>query len=108
MAQDPESDEPGEQAGKRTEGVNPSHDLDMVTLYTATTIDSEMEAGALSSLLESNGIPALVIGSPFPALGYQVQVPRERAEEARRLIEEAEAAGPEAASEAEAASEEGR
>jgi hypothetical protein len=116
MAQDPEPDEPDERddepevepEAERTEGVNPSHDLDMVTLYTATTIDSEMEAGALSSLLESNGIPALVIGSPFPNLGYQVQVPRERAEEARRLIGEAEAAGPEAASEAEAASEEGR
>jgi hypothetical protein len=108
MAQDPQSDESGEPMDEAAGGVDPSHELDMVTLYTATTIDSEMEAGVLTSLLESNGIPALVIGSPVPSLGYQVQVPRDRAEEAARLIEEAQAAGPEAASEAEAAGEEGR
>jgi hypothetical protein len=109
MAQDPEPDErDDERDEEQTEGVDPSHDLDMVTLYTATTIDSEMEAGVLSGLLESNGIPALVIGSPVPSLGYQVQVPREQAQEARRVLDEAKAAGPEAASEAEAASEEGR
>jgi hypothetical protein len=102
MAQDPES---GEQEEQPVDEIDPSHDLDMVTLFTATTIDSEMEAGVLSSLLESNGIPSLVIGSPLPALGYQVQVPREQADEARRLLQEAQAAGPEAASEAEAGSE---
>jgi hypothetical protein len=37
-----------------------------------------------------------------------VQVPRARVEEARRFIADAEAAGPEAAAEAEEASEEGR
>jgi hypothetical protein len=103
MAQDPES---GEREAQGDE-IDPSHDLDMVTLFTATTIDSEMEAGVLSSLLESNGIPSLVIGSPVPALGYQVQVPRDKADEARRILEEAQAAGPEAASEAEAAGESG-
>jgi hypothetical protein len=108
MAQDPQSDESDERMDEAAEGVDPSHDLDMVTLYTATTIDSEMEAGVVTSLLESNGIPALVIGSPVPSLGYQVQVPRDRAEEATRLLADAEAAGPEAASEAEAAGEEGR
>lgn len=105
MAQDPEHDEHDERPEESAEELDPSQDLDMVTLYTATTIDSEMEAGLLSSLLESNGIPALVIGSPLPNLGYQVQVPRRQAEEARRLLEEAQAAGPEAAAEAEAAGE---
>ena len=103
MAQDPGRDD----ADDSGEPMNTSHDLDMVTLFTATTFDSEVEAGVLKSLLESNGIPALVIGSPFPNVGYQVQVPRAHAEEARRLLEEAEAAGPEAASEAEAESEKG-
>jgi hypothetical protein len=37
-----------------------------------------------------------------------VQVARENAEEAQRLLEEARAAGPDAASEAEAAGEEGQ
>ena len=108
MAQDPEPDEPDEREQEPGEHVDLSHDLDMVTLYTANTIDSEVEAGVLKSLLKSNGIPALVIGSPYPNLGYQVQVPRVQAEEARRLLEDAQAAGPEAASEAEAASEEGQ
>ena len=102
MAQDPEPDESGQPA---EEHVNTSHDLDMVTLYTANAIDSEVEASVLKSLLESNGIPALVIGSPYPNLGYQIQVPRAQSEEARRLFEEAQAAGPEAAAEAEAESE---
>jgi len=101
MAQDPEPDHPETES----RGVDTSHDLDMVTLYTATTIDSEVEAGVLSSLLQSNGIPALVIGSPYPNLGYQIQVPRRQAEEARHLLEEAQQAGPEAASEAEAQTE---
>ena len=103
MAQDPEPDEQDEaQSG----GIDTSHDLDMVTLLTSTTIDAEMEAGILRGLLEANGIPSVVVGSPFPNVGYQVQVPRAQAEEARRLVEEAQAAGPAAASEAEAASEE--
>jgi len=104
MAQDPEPDEPEEHEDERPD-VDTSHDLDMVTLFTATTIDSEVEAGVLGSLLQSNGIRSLVIGSPYPNLGYQIQVPRRQAEEARRILEEAQAAGPEAASEAEAESE---
>jgi hypothetical protein len=104
MAQDPERDEPEEARNE----VDTSHDLDMVTLYTATTIDSEVEAGVLKSLLEGNGIPALVIGAPFPNLGYQIQVPRMQAEEARHLLLEAQAAGPEAAAQAEAESEKGK
>jgi hypothetical protein len=79
----------------------------MVTIYDSMTFDSEVEAGVLKSLLEANGIPALVIGSPYPNLGYQIQVPRELVDEARRAIEESEAAGPAAASEAESESEKG-
>jgi Putative prokaryotic signal transducing protein len=112
MAQDPESDpetdlESSGGGEEPAEDVDSSHDLDMVTLLTATNIDSEMEAGILKSLLESNGVPALVVDSPIPSLGYQVQVPREQAEEARRVMEEAQAAGPEAAAEAESESERG-
>ena len=106
MAQDPEPDEQDEREEAGSADFDTSHDLDMVTLLTSTTIDAEMEAGILSSLLEASGIPALVIGSPFPNVGYQVRVPRAQAEEARRLMEEAQAAGPAAAAEAEAASEE--
>jgi Putative prokaryotic signal transducing protein len=80
----------------------------MTPLYDSMTIEGEMEAGVLSSLLRSNGIPAIVIGSPFPSVGYQVQVPRARLEEARRVVEEAEANGPQAAAEAESSTEPNR
>ena len=100
MAQDPE-EQPDEG------GVDPSHDLDMVTLFSSSNIDAEMEANAIHGILTASGIPSVVVGaSPIPSLEYQVQVPRAAAEEAERLLEEARAAGPEAAAEAEAASEE--
>ena len=93
MAQDPE--------------VNPSHDLDLVTLFSSSTIDGEMEANNIHGMLEASGIPSVVIGaSSLPSLEFLVQVPRSAIEEAQRVLAEAEAAGPEAAAEAEAASEE--
>ena len=100
MAQDP--DEPQDEGG-----VDPSPDLDMVTLFSSSNIDAEMEANAIHGILTANGIPSVVVGaSTIPSLEFQVQVPRAAAEEAERLIEEAQAAGPAAAEEAEAASEE--
>jgi len=100
MAQDP--DEQPENGG-----VDPSHDLDMVTLFSSSNIDAEMEANAIHSILKANGIPSVVVGaSPIPSLEFQVQVPRAAVHEAEQLLEEARAAGPEAAAEAEAASEE--
>jgi hypothetical protein len=99
MAQDPEQNAA---AGE----VDPSHELDMVTLFSSSAIDAEMESNTIRSLLESNGIPAVVVGpATIPSLEFQVQAPRAAADEARRLIEEAQAGGPEAAAEAEAASE---
>ncbi len=104
MAQDPERDDEQELG----EGaVDTSHDLDMVPLYFSQTIEAEPEAEVLRSLLEANGIPAALSTSPVTPLGFQINVPRNRADEARRLIAEQESAGPEAAAEAEAAGEEG-
>jgi hypothetical protein len=100
MAQDPD-EQPDEG------GVDPSHDLDMVTLFSSSNIDAEMEANAIHGILTASGIPSVVVGaSPIPSLEFQVQVPRAAVEEAERLLDEARAAGPEAAAEAEAASEE--
>ncbi len=96
MAQDPETFE-----------VDPSHDLDMVALFTSANHDAEMEANAIHGLMEANGIPSLVVGTPqIPSLEFQVQVPKARLEEAERVLAEAREAGPSAASEAERASEE--
>jgi hypothetical protein len=62
----------------------------------------------IRGVLDSNGIPSLLMGgtSQFPNLGYQVLVPRGKVMEAERLIEEAKRAGPEAAVAGELASEE--
>jgi Putative prokaryotic signal transducing protein len=101
MAQDPESDE------RELRDVDPSHELDLVTLFSSSNIDAEMEANTIHNLLQASGIPSVIVGaSTIPSLEFQVQVPRETAEEAERLLREARAAGPEAAAEAEAASEE--
>jgi hypothetical protein len=100
MAQDP--DEQQDEGG-----VDPSHDLDMVTLFSSSNIDAEMEANAIHGILTASGIPSVVVGaSPLPSLSFQVQVPRAAVKEAERLVDEARAAGPDAADEAEAASEE--
>ena len=75
----------------------------MVTLFSSSAHDAEMEADNVHALLEANGIPSIMVGpSVLPVVEFQVQVPRERLEEARTVIDEAEAAGPEAAAEAEA------
>jgi hypothetical protein len=98
MAQDPEPEE-----GQ----VDPSHDLDMVPLFTSQTVDAEMEADVIRGILESNGIPSVLQrAAQYPPLGFEVRVPRAYLEDAERLIAEQRAAGPEAAAEAEAASEE--
>ncbi len=105
MAQDPERDEEERDQGE----VDPSSDLDLVTLFSSSAIDAELEANNIHGMLQANGIPSRVVGaSVIPSLEFQVQVPRADVERAEQLLEEARAAGPEAASEAEAASEEGQ
>jgi hypothetical protein len=100
MAQDPEEEQLG------GEPLDTSHDLDMVALYESNAIDAEAESGVIRGLLEANGIPAtLVTGGPVPPAGWIIQVPRSRLDEARRIIDEARATGPEGAAEAEASSE---
>jgi hypothetical protein len=102
MAQDPERDDDQLDAG----AVDTSHDLDMEPLYFSQTIEAEVEAEVIRGILEANGIAAVVSTSPVPSLGFQIRVPRGRMDDALRVIAEQQAAGPEAAAEAEAASEE--
>jgi hypothetical protein len=101
MAQDPELlDEEPEKGSLDT-----SHNLDMVPLYFSQTVEAESEAEVIHGVLESNDIPSTIAGDQLPNLGIFVLVPRGRLEEARRVIAEQQAAGPEAAAEAEAESE---
>ena len=86
--------------------VDESHDLDLVTVFRAAGNTSEMEAMSVLAMLKSNGIYAMTTADPrFPNLPDEVRVPRDKAVEAKRLIEEASAAGPAAADEAEAGTE---
>ena len=85
-----------------------SHEMDMVTLFSSSNHDAEMEAMAVHGVLEASGITSMVIGpSTLPVLEFEVQVPKEDLERARQILAEAQAAGPAAAAEAERASEEG-
>ena len=103
MAQDPERDD----EERDQDQLLTSHALDMVALWDSSNIDSEVEADMIRGVLDSNGIPSLRVGGPeFPNLGFQVMVPRGKVMEAQRLIQEAKAAGPEAAAAGELASEE--
>ena len=105
MAQDPEHDE---EPISSEDTLDVSHDLDMVPVFSSTGVDAEVEGDLICGVLANTGIPAVQSGSLFPNLGISVCVPRESLKEAQRLIAEAQAAGPEAAAEAERASEEGR
>jgi len=99
MAQDPEE--------RDQDQPLTSHALDMVALFDSSTVDAEMEADVIRGVLDTNGIPSLVRrATGIPSFGFQVLVPRGRVHEAQQLIADAQAAGPEAAAEAEAASEE--
>jgi hypothetical protein len=107
MAQDPEGEQEEPQPAEGP--VNTSHELDTVALYRSSTVDAQIEADIIRSLLDSHGIPSLMQRAMgYPSLGFEVLVPRANLREAERLIAEAKAAGPAAAMEAEQASEEDR
>jgi hypothetical protein len=82
---------------------NPSHDLDLVTVFRlAEGGIEETEVLMVQQLLESNGIQTVLVGdSPLPNLAEEIRVARIDAERAQQLIVEALAAGPEGADEAE-------
>jgi hypothetical protein len=71
-----------------------SHDLDFVSLFSSQAMGAEMEAISLQAILESAGIPSIVVGSSqFPSLPFEVRVPKSRLEEALTLVEEARQSG---------------
>ena len=103
MAQDPERDEE-QQSG--SDDLLTTHALDMVTLWSSDGTHSEMEAEMIRGVMESNGIPVMIVGAPqYPVLGFEVRVPRGKLKEAEEMLDQAEESGPEAAMEAEADSE---
>jgi hypothetical protein len=82
-------------------GVDPSHDLDLVTIAELQGATGEMEAMGIQSILDANGISAVLVGaSTLPNLSFAVQVARDDVDRAQAALAEARAAGPAAAAEA--------
>ena len=82
--------------------VDPSHALDLVTVFRTSGTANEIEAISVQSLLEDGGISAMIVGDArLPNFGQQVRVAREHESKARQLIAEALSAGSSGAEEAE-------
>jgi len=80
------------------EEVDDSEELDLETIFRSDDAAAEVEAIAIKSLLEANGIAAVLVGdSVLPNFGFEVKVARDQVENARKLIAQAEADGPAAA-----------
>jgi hypothetical protein len=85
------------------EEVDDSSNLDLETIYHADGSLAEVESMEIKNLLEANGIAAVVVGnSVLPTMSFEVRVARDQVERAREVVNEAQAAGPRAAEEAEA------
>lgn len=77
------------------EAGDPSHDLDLETVFDAMGTTAEMEALSVRSLLEANGIQSVLVGAPlYPNLRFVVRVSKHDLERARQVLEEARAAAP--------------
>jgi hypothetical protein len=75
---------------------------DLVAAWSSSNHNAEMEALAVKGVLDSNGIPAIIVGPHvLPNLEFQVQVPEHLVGTATLLIRDARRAGPAAAAEAE-------
>jgi len=86
--------------------VDPSPELDVVTIMELQGTTGEVEALAIKSILDASDIPSVMVGtSTLPNLSFLIQVPAEDVDRARAVIAEAQAAGPAAAVEAERESE---
>lgn len=78
----------------------------MTPVFSSSNHDAEMESLAIKGVLDSGGIPAMIVGPHvLPNLEFQVQVPQHLLTQARQLIREARQGGRRAAEEAESATE---
>ncbi len=81
-------------------------DESMTPVFSSSNHDAEMEALAIKGVLDSNNIPATIVGPHvLPSLEFQVQVPAHLLKEAMHSIREARQGGRRAADEAEALTE---
>lgn len=81
-------------------------DLSEPIFHSEGSTTAEFEANEIKTLLDANGIAALVVGdSVLPNLPFEVRVARENLDRARTLIDDYIKSGPEAAEQAELESE---
>jgi hypothetical protein len=75
--------------------IDTSGEVELKTIYHAEGSSiAELEALEIKSLLESNGIPTIMVGdSVLPNLPFEIKVARRDAERARQLIAESRCAG---------------
>ena len=82
-------------------GVDPSSDLDMITLRQFDGATGEIQALAIKGILDSIGINSVVVGaSSLPNLSFFLHVAQADADRANAAIQDAEATAPAAAAEA--------
>jgi hypothetical protein len=85
---------------------DPTEHLDLVTVASTDGTTGEMEARSIKSMLDANNIPSVIVGNAtLPNLGFEVRVAQEDVASAEAAIENAEAAGPQGALEAEQSTE---
>lgn len=88
--------------GEDVGAVDPSPELDAVTIMELQGTTGEIEALGIKGILDANDVPNVMVGtSTMPNLSFLIQVPAAEVERARTAISEAQAAGPAAAVEAE-------
>jgi hypothetical protein len=95
---------------KRTVAQKHENDADenegMAAVFSSSNHDAEMEAMAIKGVLDSNDIPAMIVGPRvLPNLEFQVQVPEHLLADANQVIQDARKGGRKAAQEGEAESE---
>lgn len=87
---------------------DPSHDLDLETIFEEMGPTAEVEAFGVRSVLDANQIQYIYIEpSQYPNLPFVIKVPKKYVAQALQALEEAKAAGAEAAEEGERESERG-
>jgi hypothetical protein len=85
---------------------DPKHHLDAEVIFSGQGTDAELEAMNIRGVLEASGITVITTPVfPMPTFAVEIRVPRDEAESARRVLDEARSAGPEAAEREERAGE---
>lgn len=88
------------------EPLDPSHEADLVSIFSGEGTMAEIQANGIKSVLDAAGIPSLIVGdSVLPNFPFDVRVPSDQADAAKAILAEAEENGPAAAEEAERLSE---